>query len=82
MATNIKAIEAFGEIDEQRQLHLDEPLPVSKPGRVRVIILMPEDSEEDEQEWLRVAARNPSFAFLNDAEEDIYNLTDGKPFHD
>ncbi len=82
MATNIKAIEAFGEIDEHQQLHLDEPLPVSKPGRVRVIILIPEDSEEDEHEWLRAAARNPAFAFLADAEEDIYTLTDGKPFHD
>ena len=81
MATNIKVIEAFGEIDEHQQLHLDEPLPVSKPGRVRVIILIPEDSEEDEHEWLR-AARNPAFAFLADAEEDIYTLTDGKPFHD
>ncbi len=82
MATNIKAIEAFGEIDEERQLHLDEPLPVSKPGRVRVIILIPEDSEEDGREWLQAAARNPSFAFLADAEEDIYTVADGKPFHD
>jgi len=40
MVANIKAIEVSGEIDEERQLHLDEPLPVSGPSRVRVIILM------------------------------------------
>ena len=83
MATNIKAIEVQGEIDEQRRLHLDEPLPVVKPGRVWVIILLPEESETDEEhEWLKAASGNPAFAFLDDAEEDIYSVTDGKPFHD
>ena len=82
MATNIKAIEVGGEIDEQRQLHLDEPLPISKPGRVRVIILIPDEADTEESEWLQAGATNPAFAFLNDAEEDIYTTTDGKPFHD
>jgi hypothetical protein len=83
MATNIKAIEVQGEIDEQHHLRLDEPLPVVKPGRVRVIILLPEESETDEEyEWLKAASSNPAFAFLHDAEEDIYSATDGKPFHD
>ncbi|MCT7950787.1 Z1 domain-containing protein [Ancylothrix sp. C2] len=42
-----------------------------------------DDSEEiDEQEWLHAAANNPVFAFLHDAEEDIYTLADGKPFND
>jgi hypothetical protein len=36
----------------------------------------------DEYEWLKAAARNPAFDFLNDPEEDIYTLADGKPFHD
>ncbi len=79
MATNITAIEAFGEIDEHRQLRLDEPLPIGTAGRVRVIILLPEDSAEDEREWLQAAQHNPAFDFLADAEEDIYTLADGKP---
>jgi len=33
----------------------------------------------DEQTWLNAIATNPSFAFLNDPEEDIYTLEDGKP---
>ena len=83
MATNIRAIEVQGKIDEQHQLHLDEPLETVRPGRVRVIILLPEESDiDDEREWLRAAAHNPAFAFLHDAEEDIYTIADGKPFDD
>jgi hypothetical protein len=78
----LRAIEVEGEIDEQRQLHLDDRLPVAGPSRVRVIILIPEAAEMSESEWLRSATKNPAFAFLNDPEEDIYTLSDGKPFHD
>ncbi|WP_204105021.1 MULTISPECIES: restriction endonuclease [Spirulina sp. CCY15215] len=34
------------------------------------------------RELLKVAIRNPAFNFLNDPEEDIYTLADGKPLHD
>jgi hypothetical protein len=27
------------------------------------------------------AARNPAFAFLTDAAEDIYSVSDGTPYH-
>jgi hypothetical protein len=46
-----------------------------------VIILVPEEAEIDESRWLEAAASNEAFAFLNDPEEDIYSLLDGKPFH-
>lgn len=82
MEVAIKAFETTGTIDARRQLVLDEPLPVVGPTPVRVIILLPEDVEIDEKEWRRVAATNPAFAFLKEAEEDIYSLTDGKPFYD
>lgn len=82
MVANIKAIEVSGEIDEERQLHLDKPLPVSGPSRVRVIILMPDHGEIDESEWLIAGATNPAFEFLADPEEDIYTAADGKAFHD
>jgi hypothetical protein len=35
-----------------------------------------------EGEWLKNAAKNPTFDFLKESEEDIYSPTDGKPFHD
>jgi hypothetical protein len=77
-----KAIEATGTIDGQRRLVLDEPLPVVGPTRVRVIILLPEETDADEKEWLRSASTNPAFDFLKEPEEDIYTLEDGRPFYD
>ena len=78
----MKAIETTGKVDEQRQLVLDEPLPIAGPSRVRVIILMSEETDIDEKIWLRAAYANPAFDFLRDPKEDIYTLSDGKPFHD
>ncbi|MEW6716810.1 MAG: hypothetical protein AB1345_04810 [Chloroflexota bacterium] len=88
MKTPMTAIELNGEIDEERRLHVDSLLPFPGPRRVRVIVLTEPLGDEwgelelNEVEWLRVAARNPLFAFLNDPEEDIYTLEDGKPFRD
>jgi hypothetical protein len=82
MEVVLKAIEVAGEIDEQRQLHLDAPLPVAGSSRARVITLIPEQTDLDEREWLRAATTNPAFDFLKEPEEDIYTLADGEPFHD
>jgi hypothetical protein len=81
METMLKAIEATGFVDEKQQFHFDTPLPIKLPSRVRVIILVPDDSEIDEREWLYAAAKNPSFAFLREDVEDIYSVSDGKPFN-
>ena len=70
-----------GTIDEQRRLQLDEPLPIVGPSRVRVIILIPEETDQTSG-WLQAGAINPAFDFLKEPEEDIYTLADGKPFHD
>lgn len=82
MEAVMTAIEVTGTVDEHRQLRLDDSLPISGPMRVRVIVLYPLTDEWDETEWLRAAARNPAFDFLNDAEEDVYTVADGVPFHD
>ncbi len=78
----LRAIEVEGQIDEQRQLHLDGPLPVAGPSRVRVIILMDEPREISEEEWLRAADKNPALQFLRESAEDVYTIEDGKPFCD
>ena len=78
----MKAIEITGTIDEQRRLLLDETLPIVGPNRVRVIILVNEEADIEEKEWLRVATTNPAFDFLKEPEEDIYTVADGKPFYD
>ena len=82
METLMKAIEMTGTVDEQGQLHLDEPLPMTSPARVRVILLFAEEADIEEREWLRAASTNPAFDFLKDSVEDIYTTTDGEQFHD
>ena len=80
METTMTAIEMTGRVDEHRQLQLDGLLPTPGPMRVRVIVLYPLNDEGDETECC--AAHSPAFDFLNDPEEDIYSLTDGRPFDD
>lgn len=75
----MKAIETTGTVNEQHQLLLDKPLSQVDPGRVRVIVLVP---EEDEKIWLKAITTNSAFDFLKDEAEDIYTLSDGKPFDD
>lgn len=81
MEATLSAIEVTGTIDADHHLHLDTTLPISGPRRVRVIVLYPPE-ELSETEWLQAAAQNPVFQFLHDPAEDIYSVTDGKPFHD
>ena len=47
-----------------------------------MLVLIPEDDDVPERTWLQAAARNPAFAFLSDAEEDIYTVSDGRPLTD
>jgi hypothetical protein len=76
----MRSIECAGTITSQGELQLDELLPLNQPSRVRIIVLFPESLESDDltpDQWNRALANNPSFAFLHDAEEDIYTLENG-----
>jgi hypothetical protein len=46
----MKAIKFMATIDEQGQLTLDHPLITDKNSRVEVIVLIPEETEIDEDE--------------------------------
>ena len=74
----MKAIETTGHITQEGALLLDHPLEV-RGKIVKVIILM---EENDESEWLSAVSVNPAFDFLNDEQENIYTVNDGKPFND
>ncbi len=50
--------------------------------KIRVIILLQEEIDIGEKEWLKLASINNAFDFLKEPEEDIYTPSDGKPFHD
>jgi hypothetical protein len=45
----MKAIELTGSIDEKGQLSLDQTLEITTPSRVRVILLLPETTDEIEE---------------------------------
>ena len=77
----LTAIETTGTISASHQIDLDEDLPVDAPERVRVIVLY-DNADVDEKEWLGAASKNSVFDFLNDESEDIYSLADGKPLQD
>jgi hypothetical protein len=74
----MRLIECAGTISAQGELQLDQPLPQNQPSRVRIIVLLPESDDLSPEQWSKAVASNPSFAFLHDAEEDIYTLEDGK----
>ena len=82
MRNPVQALETTGNIDVGGELHLDEPVNSLPAGRVRVILLRPDRSEREDEEWLQAAATNPAFDFLKDPEEDIYTAADGMPFRD
>ena len=46
----MKAIKVMGTIDEQGKLALDSPLTIGKLSRVEVIVLIPEDTETEENQ--------------------------------
>ena len=73
MGVAMAAIETTGTVDEQRQLHLDEPLPIAGPSRVRVIILVNESTDVEEQAAWRRLTTEQFLASYNEADE-IYDL--------
>lgn len=76
----MKAIETTGQINQEGALLLDQPL-VARGKIVKIIILMEED-ENEEKEWISMVSNNPAFDFLKEELEDIYTITDGKPLND
>jgi hypothetical protein len=82
MPVGYKAIELAGAVDADHRLQIDTRLPDVAAGVVRVLVLIPETNEPTEVEWLQAAVASPAFDYLRDGAEDVYSLTDGKPFHD
>ena len=79
----MKAIEINSKTDKTGHLKINYKLDKSE-SNVRILILLDEDSTEQEEEklWMNSVSKNPAFDFLNDSEEDIYSLKDGEPFND
>jgi len=81
----MKAVETTGIIDKNNILKINKQLNKEFLNKsVRILILLPDEKETfneiNEELWLKSISHNLVFDFLNDPEEDIYSLTDGKPF--
>jgi len=79
----MKALEFVAEVDTQHRLYLK--LPHTPAGLVRVLVLVPEQSEkaievEDSVEtvWMQAIPREWQEE-LADPREDIYTMEDGEP---
>lgn len=78
----MKAIEINSKTDKHGHLRINYPLN-KKNSKVRVIILLIEDKESEEEKlWMQSISNNPSFDFLKEPEEDIYSSNDGEPIND
>lgn len=79
----MKAIELNSKTDKSGHLKIDYNLDMSE-SNVRVLILLDDDSNEQDEEklWMNSITKNPAFDFLNNSFEDIYSLKDGEPFND
>ncbi len=78
----MKAIEIRTKTDKKGHLKINYQLNKSD-SNVRVLILVDENSDEndDEKLWMESISNNPALDFLKDEAEDIYSITDGEPFY-
>jgi hypothetical protein len=72
----MKAIELFGNVDDQRRLHAQVPEGVPA-GPVRVLVYVPEEDDAGAA-WPRGLAAEWADD-LSDPQQDIYTLEDGQP---
>jgi len=81
----MQTIETTGIINSDNILKIQQKIHKQFLNKsVRVLILFNDENENtdniDEKLWLKSISENSAFDFLNNNEEDIYSLTDGKPF--
>ena len=79
----MQAIEINSKTDRNGHLQISYKLNKSN-SNVRVLILIDDVNQEQDQEelWLNSISGNPAFDFLNAPDENIYDVTDGKPIND
>lgn len=76
----MQALETFGTIDKKGHLILSKPLEYRNKVVKIIVLIADEDDTIENEEWTAALSANPAYDFLKEDEEDIYNLSDGKPF--
>ncbi len=76
----MRAIEFRSKTDVAGNLRIDYPVHKSNK-KVRVIILLDEEEQAEDEEalWMNTVSKNPAFEYLNDDSENIYTVNDGEP---
>lgn len=79
----MKAIEINSKTDKEGYLKINYKLNRFN-SKVRILILLEDDSSEKDEEaiWMNSISISPAFDFLKDISEDVYSLKDGEPFND
>ena len=82
----MKTIETTGVINDSNIITINKNIAVKYLNKsVRLFILLQDNEKDtddiDEQLWLKIVSKNSAFDFLHDEDEDIYSITDGKPFN-
>lgn len=76
----MKTMELIGQVDEQHQLQVEVP-PTIPPGSIKLIVVLPENEEDEFSDaWVQGIAHEWE-AELSDPREDIYTMEDGEPIH-
>lgn len=83
MSVEANKIELTGHVDKNGHLKFEADVPFEQ-GDVKIIVFPSTKTEETEDDipvdaLLQVAQAGGAFDFLNDPEEDIYTMEDGKP---
>lgn len=75
----MRAIEINANTDQSGHLKIDYVLNRANRN-VRVLILLEDDTYQQEEEnlWMNAISNNPAFDYLNDPAEDVYSLKDGE----
>ena len=81
----MQTIKTTGIIDNNNIIKINKTISKQFINKsVQILIIIQDDNEQtdeiDEQLWLKSITENLAFEFLSEQEEDIYSLTDGKPF--
>lgn len=83
MSSEVQKLELTGHVDKNGHVKFETDTPF-KQGDVKIVLIPISESNETEDDipvdsLLQVAQSGGAFNFLNDPEEDIYTLEDGKP---
>jgi hypothetical protein len=76
------AIETLATIDNQGFIQMSLPLRVRNKSAKIIILIEDEDNPMNLEDklWAKAISDNTAFDFLKEEAEDIYSITDGKPF--